>query len=146
MKTSQQLHRYRLIKSVTEKLHPKRFPKMSGRMAAVVAFLIDQQVTRPTIIEIVVTSDRFVLAGLDDEVGANHLVGTTPTSCAIGSLYSQLRCGTHERGTQRGRNLVRCEDRLFRSSRCIAPGFVSALHERCINDQLRDVALGQSCC
>ena len=76
MKTSQQLHRYRLIKSVTEKLHPKRFPKMSGRMAAVVAFLIDQQVTRPTIIEIVVTSDRFVLAGLDDEVGANHLIGT----------------------------------------------------------------------
>src|SRR5207248_10151125 len=74
MKTSQQLHRYRLIKSVTEKLHPKRFPKMSGRMAAVVAFLIDQQVTRPTLIEIVVTSDHFVLAGLHDEVVANHLL------------------------------------------------------------------------
>jgi hypothetical protein len=65
-----------LLKRVAEKLHPKRFPKMSGQMAAVVAFLIDQQVTRPAIVEIVVTSDRFVLAGVDDDVGTNHFVGT----------------------------------------------------------------------
>jgi hypothetical protein len=43
---------------------------MSGRMAAIVAFLIDAQVTRPTIAEIVVTSDGFVLAGVEDDVGA----------------------------------------------------------------------------
>jgi hypothetical protein len=78
MKTrqSQPPHAARLLRSVTEKLHPKRFPKMSGRMAAIVAFLIDAQVTRPTIIEIVVTSDGFVLAGVDDEVGTNLLVGS----------------------------------------------------------------------
>ena len=56
MKTSQsqQSDASRLLKSVAEKLHPRRYP-MSGRMAAVVAFLIDQQVTRPTIVEIIVT-------------------------------------------------------------------------------------------
>ena|SRR5436305_2050486 len=78
MKTSQvhQAHSTRILRSLAEKLHPKRFPNMSGRMAAIIAFLIDQQVTRPTIVEIVVTCDCFVLAGLDDEVGANHLIGT----------------------------------------------------------------------
>jgi len=73
---SQQPHPARLLRFVAEKLHPKRFPKMSGRMAGVVAFVIDQQVTRPAITEIVVTSDGFVLAGVDDDVGTNHLVGT----------------------------------------------------------------------
>jgi hypothetical protein len=66
----------RILKSVAEKLHPKRFPEMSGRMTAVVAFLIDEQVIRPAIVEIVVTSDGFVLAGVDDDVGTNHFVGT----------------------------------------------------------------------
>jgi hypothetical protein len=44
-------------------------------MAASIAFLIDAQVTRPTIAEIVVTSDGFVLAEVDVEVGPNHFVG-----------------------------------------------------------------------
>ena len=73
---SQQPYPARLFRSVAEKLHPKRFPKMSGRMAAIVAFLIDAQVTRPTIAEIVVTPDGFVLAGVDNDVGANHFIGT----------------------------------------------------------------------
>jgi hypothetical protein len=49
---------------------------MSGRMAAIVAFLIDAPVTRPTIAEIIVTADGFVLAGVEDDVGANHFIGT----------------------------------------------------------------------
>jgi hypothetical protein len=62
MKTSQvhRLHSTRLLNSIAEKLHPKRFPKISGLMAAVVAFLIDQQVTRPVIVEIVATRIRTV--------------------------------------------------------------------------------------
>jgi hypothetical protein len=78
MKTSQ-LNRppsTQLLKRLAEKLHPKRFPSMSGRMAAVVAFLIDQQVIRPAIVEIVVTSDGFVLAGVDDDVGTNHYIAS----------------------------------------------------------------------
>jgi hypothetical protein len=78
MKTSQvhRLNSTRLLNHLAEKLHPKRFPKMSGRMAAIVAFLIDQQVARPAIVEIVVTSDGFVLAGVDDDVGTNHFIGS----------------------------------------------------------------------
>ncbi len=61
----QQPNPTRLLRSVAEKLHPKRFPKMSGRMAAIVAFLIDARVTRPTIAEIVraiVCSPRIQIA------------------------------------------------------------------------------------
>jgi hypothetical protein len=72
----QQPNPTRLLRSVAEKLHPKRFPKMSGRMAAIVAFLIDAQVTRPSIADIVVTADGFVLAGVDGDVGTNHFIGT----------------------------------------------------------------------
>jgi len=36
----QQPNPTRLLRSVAEKLHPKRFPKMSGRMAAIVAFAL----------------------------------------------------------------------------------------------------------
>jgi hypothetical protein len=73
---SQQTRSANLLKQLAEKLHPKRFPKMSGQMAAIVAFLIDAQVTRPTIVELVVTSDGFVLAGVDDDLGTNHFIGT----------------------------------------------------------------------
>jgi len=66
----------KLFTTLVQKLHPKRFPRMSGRMAAIVAFLIDQQVTRPSVANIVVTSDGFVLAEVDDDVGSNHFVGT----------------------------------------------------------------------
>ena len=45
-------------------------------MAAIVAFLIDAQVTRPTIAEIVVTADGFMLAGVDVDVGTNQFIGT----------------------------------------------------------------------
>jgi hypothetical protein len=73
---SHQTHSANLLRQVAEKLHPKRFPKMSGHMVAIVAFLIDLQVTRPTIVAIVVTSDGFVLAGADDDVGTNCFIGT----------------------------------------------------------------------
>lgn len=66
----------KLFRTLVQKLHPKRFPRMSGRMAAIVAFLIDHQVARPAIANIVVTSDGFVLAEVDDVVGTNHFVGT----------------------------------------------------------------------
>jgi hypothetical protein len=59
-----------------EKLHPNRFPRMSGLMSAIVGHVLDAAFTQPSIAEIVVTSDGFVLARAEGEIGANHFIGT----------------------------------------------------------------------
>jgi hypothetical protein len=43
------------------KLRPDRFPGASGKMMAVVAFILGEHWTDPAISELVVTSDGFVL-------------------------------------------------------------------------------------
>lgn len=45
-------------------------------MAAVVGYIVDEPFTAPAISELVVTSDGFVLAQAEGEVGANDMVGT----------------------------------------------------------------------
>ena len=57
------------------KLNPSRFPRMTPLMAAIVGYLLDIRVGFPSIVEIAVTSDGFVLARSEDEVGANHFIG-----------------------------------------------------------------------
>jgi len=59
-----------------DKLQPDSFTAMSGKMAAIVADILDQRFTEPAISELVVTADGFVLAQSEGEVGANDLVGT----------------------------------------------------------------------
>jgi hypothetical protein len=49
---------------------------MSGLMAAIVAFLIDEQVIKPAINSLIVTSDGTVLAEVKDEVATTHFVGS----------------------------------------------------------------------
>ena len=66
----------RLKERLTQKLHPVRFPRMSGTMAAILGFLLDNQFTDPSIAEIVVTFDGFLLARAPGEVGANRFLGT----------------------------------------------------------------------
>ena len=72
----------RIIASVTtrdalaDKLRPDRFTAMSGKMAAIVGYILDQSMSEPTINELVVTSDGFVLAERSGEVGANEMLGT----------------------------------------------------------------------
>jgi hypothetical protein len=63
-------------KTLLQKLHPQRFPRMSSLMAAILGFVLDAQFSRPPITEIVVTSDGFVLVRTDEESSANHLIGT----------------------------------------------------------------------
>jgi hypothetical protein len=60
---------------LTHKLNPSRFPHMTPLMAAIVGHLLDLRVGNPSIVEIVVTSDGFVLARVEGEVGANHFIG-----------------------------------------------------------------------
>jgi hypothetical protein len=75
MTIPQQSHSPHLHSALAEKLDPNRFPRMSGLMAAVVGFVLGVRFSSPSIAEIVVTSDGFVLARLHGEVGANQLIG-----------------------------------------------------------------------
>jgi len=58
-----------------DKLRPDRYTAMSGKMAAIVGYILDQRFTDPAISELVVTSDGFVLAQSEGEVGANDMIG-----------------------------------------------------------------------
>jgi len=62
--------------ALIEKLRPDRFTAMTGKMAAIVGYILDERFTDPAIIELVVTSDGFVLAQSEGEVGANDLIGS----------------------------------------------------------------------
>jgi Zn-dependent peptidase ImmA (M78 family)/DNA-binding XRE family transcriptional regulator len=58
------------------KLDPRRFPGMSGKMAAIVGYVLEERFTEPAIAEIAVMSDGFVLAAREGDSGANELLGT----------------------------------------------------------------------
>ena len=58
------------------KLRPDRFTAMSGKMAAIVGYIVGERFSDPAISELVVTSDGFVLAQHEGEVGANDLLGS----------------------------------------------------------------------
>jgi hypothetical protein len=47
--------------TLTEKLNPDRFSEMSGKMAAIVAYILAESWTEPEITALSVTSDGFVL-------------------------------------------------------------------------------------
>jgi hypothetical protein len=61
---------------LADKLHPARFPGMSGKMAAVVGCILGRRWTRPRIVELVVTSDGWVLARNSGHIGFDTIVGT----------------------------------------------------------------------
>ena len=58
-----------------KKLNPVRFPGMSGKLAAIVGYILGQHYTNPQITELVITSDGFVLAQHAGEVGCNEIIG-----------------------------------------------------------------------
>jgi len=47
----------------------------SGKMMAIVGYLLGEQFTEPSIADLCVTSDGFVLAQHDGEAGCNHFIG-----------------------------------------------------------------------
>ena len=49
---------------------------MSDLMAAIVGFVLDIRFSKTAITEIIVTSDGFLLARAEGEVGANHFIGS----------------------------------------------------------------------
>ena len=64
------------VSTLADRLHPRRFPGMSGRMAAVVGYILGRRWTRPRIAELVVTSDGWVLARNAGHVGFDTIVGS----------------------------------------------------------------------
>jgi hypothetical protein len=46
--------------TLAEKLHPERFTAMSGKMAAIVGYILDESWTEPEIAALSVTSDGYV--------------------------------------------------------------------------------------
>lgn len=61
--------------ALVEKLRPDRFTAMSGKMAAIVGYILGERFSEPAITELVVTSDGFVLAQSEGHIGANDLIG-----------------------------------------------------------------------
>lgn len=62
--------------AVAEKLHPRRFPNMSGRMAAIAGYILGEKWSKPRIVELVVTSDGWALARNKGHLGFDTIVGT----------------------------------------------------------------------
>ena len=58
------------------KLHPGRFSAMSPMMAALVGAVTGEAYTDPALRHLHVTSDGFVLAEAEGDLGANHSIGT----------------------------------------------------------------------
>ena len=61
------------IDTLTEKLNPRRFSAMSPKMAAIVGYILSQN--WGVINGLMVTSDGFVLAQVNGDVGYNHFIG-----------------------------------------------------------------------
>lgn len=56
------LHRSSMSLALADKLHPRRFAAMSGKMAAIVAYLLGEVWTEPHILELSITSDGILSA------------------------------------------------------------------------------------
>jgi hypothetical protein len=74
MCTQQKLITAPLHDALMRKLHPDRFPRISGLMTAVVAFVLDTTFVHPRILEINVTRG-LVFARAEGELSPKHLIG-----------------------------------------------------------------------
>lgn len=65
-----------ILRSLQTKLHPSRFTAMSSKMAAIVGCILGEQWTNPRLVELVQTSDGFVLGRSAGDCGHNDFIGT----------------------------------------------------------------------
>ena len=64
------------VENLQKKLNPGRFPGMSRKMAAIVGYILDKKWTDPAIDEMAISSDGFVVASTEDDVGMNQFIGS----------------------------------------------------------------------
>jgi hypothetical protein len=62
--------------TLSDKLHPQRFPGMSPKMTAIVGYVLGEEWTEPRIAELVITSDNWVLARDTGQIGFDSIIGT----------------------------------------------------------------------
>jgi Zn-dependent peptidase ImmA (M78 family)/DNA-binding XRE family transcriptional regulator len=65
-----------LRSQLIRKLDPGRFTHVSAKMAAIVGYILEARFAEPSIAEISVTHDGFVLAAREGDSGANELIGS----------------------------------------------------------------------
>jgi len=64
-----------VIEELVKKLHPVRFPNMSAMMAGIIGCLLGKEWSDPVIEEMIVTSDKCLLARNRGDVGFNSFLG-----------------------------------------------------------------------
>jgi hypothetical protein len=64
-----------LLTSLQAQLDPRRFPNMSSKFAAVVGCLLKIGITEPRLVELVVTSDGWLLGRNEGDSGCNEFFG-----------------------------------------------------------------------
>ena len=75
MDTPEQLKKNNPRYTLVQKLDPIRFPHMPGVLAVIVGYVVGTTFIEPTLAEITVTSDGFVLAKSEAGVGVPHYIG-----------------------------------------------------------------------
>ena len=61
---------------ISKKLHPSRFTEMSPKMAAIVGCIIGERFTNPSLVELSITSDGYVLGRREGDCGLNEWIGS----------------------------------------------------------------------
>ena len=61
--------------ALQQKLHARGWPKLSGKMVAILACILDQRWTQPQLQHLHITDDGWLLAEHAGDCGANHLLG-----------------------------------------------------------------------
>lgn len=64
------------IATMKAKLHPRRYPGMSPKMAAIVGAILGEKYTTPALVELVITSDGFLLGREEGDIGYNEMLGS----------------------------------------------------------------------
>lgn len=60
---------------LSEKLHPSGFTSMSGKMSAILGFVLGETWSKPEIVELDITSDGCLLARESGDIGHNSFIG-----------------------------------------------------------------------
>jgi hypothetical protein len=63
------------LEALQKKLYPGRFPGMGGKMAAILGYILEKKWTSPRIDEMAITSDSFVMASHEGDIGMNVIIG-----------------------------------------------------------------------
>ena len=89
-----------VLKALTAKLAPSRFPGMSPRTAALVGFVLGASFIEPPIVDVRVSTAGMLLARVRGEAATKHVIGTYTdiapyyvgclNSASIGDPYHRL--------------------------------------------------------